>query len=176
MMRARRTPTKERGFSLLELTIAVTLLGAVVAVFGPVMTSSLRSGRVVQNESRAIDEIRVAVDRIDRELRSACVVTAPVENSGGSTLTFDTQADSSGTYTVTYSVDSEGNLVRTRDGVSQSVAEGLVVTSEEFTHTLNNTGTRAEIQVAMQARFEDENDPRLVSTVIAGRNTWSGCS
>lgn len=166
---------RDDGLSLVELLVTIGLLGAVVATMGPLMTSSLRAGRVVANESRALDEIQSSMDRIDRELRSACEVSSPAVDSSASTLTFKTQADRAGTYEVTYDVV-EGQLVRTEDGTTQQIGEGLVVTSEEFTHTQNNTGTRAEIGIDVQVRFEDSNSPRSIKTVIAGRNTWSGCA
>lgn len=165
---------EQSALSLFEVMVAVSLIGAVVAFLGPVMTSSLRAGRVLVNESRAVDEIQSSMDRIDRELRSACEVSSPAADSSASTLTFKTQADRAGTYEVTYEAI-DGQLTRTEDGTTQQIGEGLVVTSEEFTHTQNNTGTRAEIGIDIDVRFEDSNSPRSIQTVVSGRNTWSGC-
>lgn len=165
----------ERGTTLIEMAMAMILLGAIVAAFGPIMTSSLRSGRVVSNESRAIDEMRVAVARIDRELRSACYVETPAKDSTGSTLSFWTKAGTGGVYHVTYEVVG-GKLERTTDSGTETTSEGLVVTSNEFSHTENNTGTRAQIGISLQVHFEDSNRPRLLATTVAGRNTWTSCS
>jgi prepilin-type N-terminal cleavage/methylation domain-containing protein len=165
---------REHGFTLIETMVAVSLLTAVIVAFGPVMTSSFRAGEVLSNESRAIDEIRVAVARIDRELRSACVVTTPTENTAGSSLTFTTKTDSGGDYDVTYAVQ-DGQLTRTRGTGVTTVGDGLVVTTREFEHVRSNTGTRREIRISLQVQFNNSGSPRLIETTIAGRNTWFGC-
>ncbi len=170
---------REAGFSAIELVVAMSLLTAIVAIFGPVMTSSFNSARVTQNESRALDEIRNAVSRIDRELRSAECITAPTAGSTGSGLTFTTYADDgtnpSSAYEVTYSVDADGYLTRTVGTTTTQVGEGIVVTSEEFGHVAN-VGERAAVSIDLQVRFEDDHSPRKISTQIAGRNAWKACS
>ena len=166
----------ERGFSLVESMVAVALFGCIVVVMGPVMTSGLAAGRQVDHESRALDEARTAIARIDRELRSACEVSAPAVGNSGSVLTFKTQAGANGaTYEVTYSIVG-GVLTRVEGGASQAVADGLVVTSQEFTHTENANATRAQIGVDLDVTFEAGGSPRRLSTVISGRNTWTACT
>lgn len=160
--------------SLLEVVVAVSLMGAVVSIMGPIMTSAFRATGVVQNESRAIDEIRIAVGRVDRELRSAECISAPLSGQQGSTLAFRTRAGSGGAYDVTYSV-SGGRLLRTTGAGAERVGEGVVVTGQEFRHT-SNPGQRAQVAVTLQVRFEAGDAPRVVSTTITGRNAWEACS
>lgn len=167
---------EEHGVSLAEMTVALIMLAAVVAIMGPVMVSSLRSGRVLGNESRAVDEIRVSVARIDRELRSACIVTSPAIDTAGSKLTFKTSIDpDAGPYEVSYEV-TDGQLVRTTADGTQIIGEGLVVTADEFRYTENPVESRAQIAINLNVRYEDANSPRVIGTTIAGRNTWSGCA
>lgn len=168
-----RHPRAESGFSMVEVLVATVLFSAVVAVMGPVMTSALRSGHVAQNESRAIDEIRIAVGRIDRELRSAECITTPAAGQSGSVLTFTTYA-SGALYTVTYAV-SDGRVVRTVGTDTQYVAEGVVGTSQEFRHAAANPGRRDSVTVELNVRFEEDHAPRVVTTTIAGRNAWVAC-
>ncbi|MBI2168229.1 MAG: prepilin-type N-terminal cleavage/methylation domain-containing protein [Actinobacteria bacterium] len=161
------------GFTLVEVMVAVALIGAVVAVMGPVMTSSFESGNAVTDESRALDEIRVAVARIDKELRSAQCISVPSAGGSGSSLTFDTLAGTGGAYSVTYRV-AAGALERVEGGSTESVATGLVATGDEFTHGAN-PGQRASVAIHLQVRFASDHSPRAVSTVIAGRNAWDAC-
>lgn len=158
--------------SLIEMMVAISLFGAIVGVMGPVMTSAFNSTRVVQNESRALDEIRVAISRIDRELRSAECITSPAAGSAGSVLDFRTHANGS-PYDVTYSVV-DGQLVRTVGTDTQHVGEGIVVTSEEFGRAAN-PGQRDAVAIELNVRFEGAHNPRVVSTTIAGRNAWASC-
>ena len=161
----------ERGFTLAEMMVAVVLFGTVTAIFGPVLVSAMSSTDTLQNESRALDEVRVAISRIDRELRSAESVSAPAQGTSGSTLSFRTYAGTGGAYDVTYSVVN-GELVRDVGGQQGAVAEGLVVSNEEFTYTCN-PGQAASVTLKVQVRFESSHSPRLVTTTIAGRNAWT---
>lgn len=170
----RRRWRSAAGMTAVEMVVAVSLLGAIVAVFGPVMSSSFNSAEVTQNESRALDEIRNAVARIDRELRSAECIQAPAADTSASVLTFTTHAGTSGAYEVTYAVDADGTLTRTVGDETTHVGDGIVVTSEEFAHSAN-PGQRAKIAVNLQVRFEDGNSPRDLRTEIAGRNAWKAC-
>lgn len=165
--------SSQRGMSLVEVVVAVSLFGAVISVVGPVLISAFRATGVVQNESRAIDEIRIAVARIDRELRSAECISSPASGQLGSTLTFRTRAGTGSAYDVTYAV-SGGGLVRTTAAGTQRVGEGVVVSGQEFAHT-GNPGQRAQVVIALQMRFEAANAPRSVGTTITGRNAWKAC-
>lgn len=173
----RRAAIREAGFTAVELVVAISLLGAIVAVFGPVMTSSIKSATVTQNESRALDEIRNAVARVDRELRSAECITSPAAGASGSALTFTTHAHDgvhTGSYEVTYDVDADGYLTRTVGTSTTQVGEGIVVTSEEFRHVAH-PGERAAVAIDLQVRFEDSHSSRRIMTEIAARNAWKAC-
>lgn len=160
-----------------ELVVSMALLGAIVGVFGPVMASSFNSARVTQNESRALDEIRNAVARIDRELRSTECVANPAPGTSSNALTFTTHAHDgvhTGAYEVTYAVDADGYLTRTVGTDTSPIGQGIVVTSEEFTH-MASAGERAAVAIDLQVRFEDGNTPRQITTEIAARNAWEAC-
>lgn len=163
----------ESGLGLVELVVATALLGAVVAVLGPVMTGAMGSGRVVGNESQAIDGLRTALARIDGELRSAECISMPVTGAQGSTLQFVTDAGSQGAYQVTYAV-TNGQLTRTVGQVTTVLGDGIVTTGREFTQAAT-AGNRHTVGIALQVRFEKGHAPRLVQTTIAGRNAWSAC-
>lgn len=172
-MRQPRLFRGEGGISLIDVTVSAALFGVVVAAFGPLLTRSIESTDAVQNESRAIDEIRVAVSRLDSELRSAECISAPAAGSSGSTLTFRTLAGNGGAYSVTYRVAGD-ELLRDEGTATSVVGEGLVTNGAEFRHTAN-AGQRASVAVNLQVRFEAGHDPRAVQTSIAGRNAWEAC-
>jgi type II secretory pathway pseudopilin PulG len=76
--------------TLVELMVATAMLGIVTTIFGSVLTSVQRS--VVANEqySRANDQARLAVEQLDRELRSGNVILDP--SSAIATYTGDAPA------------------------------------------------------------------------------------
>lgn len=173
----RRRWRADRGMTVVELVVAMSLLGTIVAVFGPVMASSFKATNVTQNESRALDEIRNAVARVDRELRSTECISTPAPDASSNVLTFTTHAHDgvhTSAYEVTYAVDSNGYLTRTVGTDTSQVGEGIVVTSEEFKHTAN-PGERASVAIDLQVRFEDGNTPRRITTEVAARNAWEAC-
>lgn len=173
----RRRCRAERGMTVVELVIAMSLLTAIVAVFGPVMASSFNAANVTQNESRALDEIRNAVARVDRELRSTVCITTPAAGASSNALTFTTHAHDgvhTNAYEVTYAVDSNGYLTRTVGTETSQVGEGIVVTSKEFKHTAD-PGERASVAIDLQVRFESSHTPRRITTEIAARNAWEAC-
>lgn len=78
MMRAiHRLRTREEGMTLLELTIVMMLLGVVVAIF---MTTFLRVQSNFDRQSdrsQSNDQARLAVEEIDREVRSGNLLYDP---------------------------------------------------------------------------------------------------
>lgn len=66
-----RTSAREHGFTLIELTIASAILlvatGAVLSVFA----TSERSSQFVRRRAEALDEMRLAMNRMSKEIRQA---------------------------------------------------------------------------------------------------------
>lgn len=161
----------DQGISAVEVMVATTLMVAVVAVVGPVMASSFGSGATLQDESRAADELKLAVERIDREVRAAECIHAPAAGSSGSLLSFRTHVGTGGPFDVSYRVE-DGDLVRRVDG-DQTVAEGLVASGSEFTHSAS-VGSRAKIAIAFDVAV-GTSGTRHLETTITGRNAWTSC-
>jgi type II secretory pathway pseudopilin PulG len=69
------TPTQsERGFTLVELMIAISLLMAVLAIAMPVLVQALRTEPKISNRAAKIGEARTLAERVTRELRQGGVV------------------------------------------------------------------------------------------------------
>ena len=73
------------GMTLVELLIAMSILSIVVLVFGSTLTS-IQSAVVRQDSlSRTLDQSRLALQQLDREMRSGNVLYDPaLENGSGS--------------------------------------------------------------------------------------------
>jgi prepilin-type N-terminal cleavage/methylation domain-containing protein len=81
---ARRLRREERGMSLPELLIAMSILSIVLLVFGSVLATV--QGAVVRQDSlsQTLDQTRLALQQLDRELRSGNVLYDPaLENGSG---------------------------------------------------------------------------------------------
>ena len=77
-----------RGFTLVEVILAVVVLGiigvALTAAFVPTMTVSVN----VDNRKEAFQQGRLAVERMMREVRQARAITSITNPPGATTLTF----------------------------------------------------------------------------------------
>lgn len=80
----------ESGFTLVELMIGVAILGIVLTAFSQLLMTSSKTSNRVTEEALLQNEVRVAVDRLTTDLRSATNAngTSPIESLGGTTLTF----------------------------------------------------------------------------------------
>jgi prepilin-type N-terminal cleavage/methylation domain-containing protein len=80
----RRLRRDERGITLSELLIAMSILSIVMVIFGSVLASV--QGAVVRQDSlsRTLDNTRLALQQLDHEMRSGNVLYDPaLENGSG---------------------------------------------------------------------------------------------
>lgn len=171
-MRRRCDLRREEGMTLVEVVVAVALLSAVGAVFLPLLATATRSVRPLQTQSQAVDELRVALATIGRELRSAECVAQPAANTpAGATLRFTTHAKGD-PYEVTYTA-SAGELRRQVTGkTAQVVAGSLVGTADAFEHIAT---PRRTVRVHFHVQPDPGRPARERGTVMAGRNAWRSC-
>ena len=88
-----RLNTDERGLTLTELMVAIFLLTIVSIVFANVLSSSLRATRDIENSARTNDDIRLILERIDKELRGAETICIPAPGDASNTLSFITRTN-----------------------------------------------------------------------------------
>lgn len=166
--------TRQGGFTLVEVVIAVSLLSIVGGVLGSTMVSSMQATSSLDRQSRGLDELRVAMQRIEREFRSAECVAEPViavagGSASGTTVRFKTRIGG-GSYEVTYRIEA-GVLYRTRDGAEEIIASELLVVPAPF--TLRDTARRTlDVLLTVQPQGKET---RVLESSMAGRNAWRDC-
>lgn len=172
--------TREAGMTLVEVLVAITLMVAIVPVFGPLLLSATRSARALTLQSQTLDELRLAVTTIGRELRSAECISSPVPNGpAGAVLRFRTDAFLTATghesYEVTYTA-AAGELRREVTGSPGPTvaATGLVVVvpSDAFRQIFT---PRRSVRLVLRVQSAPDSPVRDVATTIAGRNAWRDC-
>lgn len=165
----------QHGVTLVEMMVAMGLLSTVAAVFLPLMESSMRSLRPLQAQSQAVDDLRVALASIGRELRAAECVSAPTANGpAGNQLRFTSLAShTSASYEVTYTLGG-GKLHRqvTGSAGAQVVVTGLVDTGDAFTQ---HSTPRRTVRVRLLVQPYPEGPVRELGTIMTGRNAWRSC-
>jgi prepilin-type N-terminal cleavage/methylation domain-containing protein len=80
----------EDGFTVTELIIAMAVLAIILTGFTQVLMSTSKTSNRVTEQALLQNEVRVAVDRLTTDLRSATNAngTSPVEAVSGTSLTF----------------------------------------------------------------------------------------
>jgi prepilin-type N-terminal cleavage/methylation domain-containing protein len=86
VMRARRQG--DAGMSLIELLVAMTIMGIFVAIFSTVAAKMFDSTKSQQARSGNLDSNRNIVQVLDRQLRYANAVNAPVTVNGSQYVTW----------------------------------------------------------------------------------------
>jgi prepilin-type N-terminal cleavage/methylation domain-containing protein len=75
----------QAGMTLVELVVAMAMLSIVLLIFTSVLASVQRTVVVNQRYSEANDQARLALQQLDRELRSGNVITDPADAISGFT-------------------------------------------------------------------------------------------
>ena len=155
----------------------MTLMVAIVPIFVPLLVSSTRSARSLGLQSQTLDQLRLVVATIGRELRSAECIYEPVANGpAGSILRFRTAAFLTAADTTAYEVTytaAVGELRRQVTGQASTIAaSGLVDPSDAFQQVFT---PRRSVKLVFRIQTDADQPVRDVTTTIAGRNAWRDC-
>jgi type II secretory pathway pseudopilin PulG len=172
-----RLRSDESGITLAELVVALALLVVAAPIVGTEMLSSLRATTQLSDSSQVLDELRLQVTAISRELRSASCIASPAPNGSGTKLTFNTASNGVGPNsagsTVTYEVVA-GELRRTQGtGSAAVVSRGIVGPAAPFRQV---TTPRRSVEVSFSVRLLPDKPAQTIRTVVAGRNAWRTCT
>lgn len=163
------------GFTLVEVMVGMVMMTAIVGIVGPMMISAMNATSRVELQSRAVDELRLSVQQIGRELRSAVCIKEPHFTSDptqttGTVLDFTTDANNV-RYEVVYAI-ANGKLTRAVNSTTGTVASD--VTSGLFTQF---STPRRSVSMTFTVQVGPKQKPDSLTTTIAGRNAWrSNCT
>lgn len=164
------TPERDRGATLIELMVAMFVMGIVSVLVSGILISAFNSTNRMQRTTAAVDDARLVSASLDRELRSAMCISAPAENQSGNTLTFVTLANGTQT-TLTYVV-AAGSVTRQAGFETPRVLiTNVGTTSSAFTQIVTPLRT---VQVRIPIKSENGGEFAL-QTTVAGRNVWRNC-
>jgi type II secretory pathway pseudopilin PulG len=174
----------DRGMSVVELLIAMSLMLIAAVVFGAALSTSFTVTRDFQGTATSNDDSRLVLKQIARELRSADVIYEPLPCDTSNTLDFNTRAYVGAAVTqrhIVYTVV-DGTLQRSDDGGTtwRTVISDVVNESSEplFETQGSIGGTPSEgkvvtINIWTDADLTDRINRRLAATEVSGRNIWT---
>lgn len=164
----------ERGFTLVELLIAMFLLTLLLAAISGLLVSGLRASSDTSARTAAQGNIQTAVNRLEYELRCASGATVPNAGTANSsvTLTLPTECvHATGQYTWCVS---DGSLLRyaggdCTTGTPQTFASN-VTTPTPFT-LLSATGELPQLQIDLDVNLTGRTSNEVsVTDTITLRN------
>jgi prepilin-type N-terminal cleavage/methylation domain-containing protein len=81
----------ERGFTLPELLVGMTLLAIVLGAFGQMLMTSSKTSNRVEEQAALQSEVRASVDRLTTDFRQATTtgLPSPIESVSATAFTFD---------------------------------------------------------------------------------------
>lgn len=150
---------QDRGFTLIELTVAMTVFGVLMLIVLTTVTGSKRSADTVRTVNNLNEEARLAVNRITREIRQASEISSVYGTDGSTGLTFGVDFNGNGTLDsssadperLTYKWDGQRILLSAADTsgttVTQPILSGEVNTfrldyrSSKYEYDCNGDGT-----------------------------------
>jgi len=162
----------EAGVTLVEISVAMSLFAAAATIAMPMIGNALTTSTRIEHQSESLDLANETLIAVARELRSAECISAPAENTTGTTLRFTTHANNSA-YEVTYSA-SGGTMTRQVTGATSStvVASHLVSTADLFRQV---STPRRTVVLTFRVQVDTHETPRVLTTTMAARNAWRTC-
>ena len=153
----RRRSKAEGGFTLPELLVATALSMIVIGAGVTVFTASIQSQPRVDSQASAIQEARVVMENITREVRQGSSV--PVASASQLSVITYVHSDTCGTTTpvcrVTYACSANGTCTRTvsrPDGTSPGTAIQVITglsSPNVFSYTPPSPGAPASVGVTL---------------------------
>lgn len=185
----------DEGVSIVELMITIALLAVVGLVFGSTLTTSLNVTKDFEGAARSNDDVRLVLQQINRELRSAEKICTPTPGTTGSTLEFYTVAytsttTSSGVQHLIYQLrDQDGDgtptdFQRSADGgltwrtvidsvVNDTLGVPVFATQGNTASAAPSEGKVVTVTIWVDPDGGDRLTPKLATTEVSGRNIWT---
>ncbi len=157
--RFRRISARDDGFTLVELVftagLLLVVLGSILGVFQVVQ----RQTAFVKERSEALDSMRIAIDRMTKEIRQASLVEADSTPGRLEMTTYVLGVQK----TIVYEVTGE-NLTRSVDGSSPAVLQEDLVDPNVFTYTGDDGGVIQVVALALNVHPPRNPETTLVLT------------
>ncbi len=125
--------SSHKGFTLIELVMTMVLIGVIAYIVASAMSTGLKAYFTTDFRKEALDQARIAMERMTREIRNVKSNT-DISTANATTFTF---VDTSGT-TISFALNA-GNINRT-SGTTNTLATGIS-SAGIFTYVLSTGAT-----------------------------------
>lgn len=172
-----------------EMAVSAAILMIAVAAAGSVLVNDVFRVSQVEAESRAVTELRTAMGRIERDVRSASCIYEPLPSAAGTSqagarLEMDTEAGAGAGRRVAYEVTADGELTVTdvtAGGSPVVLFEGLDTATRDqvFNHLAPDPyasspskaqHSRVGVNLVGDVDAPNHSSERSLDTVVTARN------
>ena len=136
-----------KGFTLIELVIVIVILSIVSVISINFLVNSLKTYSMMVNQKTLLDEGKLALERMCRDIRNAQSVTAPAAGGSGSQIIFtrtDATAQDIAGETITFRLTGS-----TLEKVKTSPAATSAMAANVSAFTVTRGATEDEIKVVL---------------------------
>lgn len=141
----------EKGFTLVEVIVVIVILSISSGITVYFVVSSLRAYTMGVNQKTLLDEAKLALERMCRDIRDAKAITTPLSGGSGNTITFTrTNATGSGqdlaNETITYRLN--GNNLQ-REKASYPLPYPILASNVSTFLVMRGAGGNDEITITL---------------------------
>ena len=191
--RWRQARSSEGGFTLVELLVSMIIITIIFGLSFTILTTTISSTKTGQARSNAIDEARLGVEQLERQIRSGNVISAPTYDSAAKTWLLQVYTQVNGPQRcVQWKLDSVADQLLFRSWSPTWATDGDVTGWRVIARYVVNTpppakadeapfirssgdlyGTRL-LDVHLLVQADGAPTPTVIDTSITGRNTTFG--
>lgn len=187
-LQRRLRATDDHGVTLVELLVTMTIFSTILSIVYGILISVQRQTADTSKRADSVDQVRIGLSEIDRQVRSGNVLYNPIYETLPMSMRVYTQANGQ-QRCVQWQID--GGVLRTRswsttwqtdvNGVSawRTIARNVVNTPAQTPFALSGGGTTAygsrlvDIRILVQDAASGGEPIEVVSS-LSGRNTLYG--
>ena len=144
-----RTPNSElqRGFTLIEIIVVIVILSIVSGITIKFLVDSLQIYKMTVNQKTLLDEGKMAMERMCRDIRNAQSITTPAAGGSGSQIIFTrTHATAQDIASETITFQLTGSML---EKVKTSPAATSAMAANVSAFTVTRGATEDEIKVVL---------------------------
>jgi len=143
----------QKGFTLIEIIIVIVILGIVSAITIKFLTDSLRIYTMTVNQKTLLDEGKLALERMCRDIRDAKSITAPAAGGSGSTITFsrgNLTAQDVSDESITFRLNPTDTTILEKVKSSPATTSAMAFNVTTFSVTRGQAATSNENEITIQ--------------------------
>jgi len=150
-------PNLERGFTLIEIIVVIVILSIVSAITIKFLVDSLRIYTMTVNQKTLLDEGKLALERMCRDIRDGRSITTPAAGGSGSTIAFlrtNSTVQDIIDESITFRLNPTDNTIlekmKSSPSATSAMAFNVTTTPPAFSVTRGQAATNNENEITIQ--------------------------